>query len=85
MLPIACVQGAQSTIYTATDPSLKGKGGSYIGPSYFTNMHHAALRKPANRAASSADARREVWEHSLQQLEGLVGGRLDVLPAMPTV
>ncbi|GFH19092.1 uncharacterized protein HaLaN_15986, partial [Haematococcus lacustris] len=42
-------RGAWSTIYTATDPQLKGRHWTFIGPN-FMNFYNTVERKPVNYA-----------------------------------
>lgn len=78
------LQGAQSTLYAATEPELAGKGGRYIGPQYSTNLLHASWRSPANRAAHDPDARQRLWEETLALLGSIMGRPVPSLPAVST-
>jgi hypothetical protein len=68
------LQGAQSTLYAATTPSLAGKGGRYYGPQYSTNLWHSYERWPLNPRAYDRKAQAELWGATLEQLGQLLPG-----------
>jgi hypothetical protein len=68
------LQGAQSTLYAATAPSLTGKGGAYYGPNYQTNLWHSYQRWPLNPRAYDKRAQAELWGATLEQLGRLLPG-----------
>jgi hypothetical protein len=70
------LQGAQSTLYAATEPSLAGKGGRYYGPQYATNLWHSYQRWPLNPRAYDKRAQAELWGATLEQLRRLMPGEM---------
>jgi hypothetical protein len=77
------LQGAQSTIYAATEPSLKGKGGIMLGPQYPTNLFHTYERYPANPRAFDHEARAILWERTFETLKEIThGDEEDVMPGV---
>eukprot|EP00882_Tetradesmus_deserticola_P001704 GHRQ01001833.1.p1 GENE.GHRQ01001833.1~~GHRQ01001833.1.p1 ORF type:complete len:338 (+),score=132.53 GHRQ01001833.1:312-1325(+) len=66
-------QGATSSIYAATHPELKGKGGLYIGPHYVLNAFSCYARKPWNPRAYDVDAWRRMWDETEAVIEEVTG------------
>jgi NAD(P)-dependent dehydrogenase (short-subunit alcohol dehydrogenase family) len=50
-------QGAASLLYALTSPELDEKSGSFVGPSYITNLAGASVREPAHPDTRDPD----VW------------------------
>ncbi|KAI8469756.1 MAG: hypothetical protein J3K34DRAFT_469693 [Monoraphidium minutum] len=78
----APLQGAQSSLYAATAPQLRGKGGIYIGPQYTTNLFHARERSAVNPAVYDYDARVKLFEATRDALSEAAGREMPTLPAV---
>ncbi|GFH06173.1 uncharacterized protein HaLaN_00758 [Haematococcus lacustris] len=71
--------GAWSTLFTATDPSLTGKGFGYYGPNW-AGAWHATERQPGTKAARNPVSCWRLFEETVKVLENIVGSK-----AMPPV
>ncbi|KAF8068397.1 wwox [Scenedesmus sp. PABB004] len=78
----SAAQGAQSLVVAATSPQLRGKGGSYIGPSYALNAFHGRVRRPVNPAARDPDTWAALWDKTLELVQEVTGAPLPSLPAV---
>jgi hypothetical protein len=79
------MQGAASSIYTATHPELSGKGGLYLGPSYVFNAFSCYARKPLNLRARDVDAWRRLWDETEAVIGEVTGQQLPrTLPPVGT-
>ncbi|GBF89440.1 hypothetical protein Rsub_02012 [Raphidocelis subcapitata] len=76
------LQGAQSALFAATAPQLRGKGGAYIGPLYATNTFHAHERYPVNRAAYDYETCVKLFNRTAAELARALGHDVPVPPAV---
>lgn len=55
-------QASTSVLFAGTSPELDGKGGSFVGPSYLTNLAGATVREPQHPGARDPDVWRLCWD-----------------------
>jgi NAD(P)-dependent dehydrogenase (short-subunit alcohol dehydrogenase family) len=90
-------RGALPLVYAATEPSLQGKGGQFIGPRYSKSnlisilgqVYSFASLTPINKEAKSPHARFRIYEQTADALESLLQkslpNRLRGVPLMPHI